>query len=67
MTVSPGGTISWTPATDSVYTEHVEYLVVNDDGRKDTLTFNMFVQFGLRAPPNAKPSPVKKSGAKRSR
>jgi hypothetical protein len=43
MTVSPGGSISWTPKTDSVYLEHVEFLVVNDSGRKDTLTFNIFV------------------------
>jgi hypothetical protein len=43
MTVSPGGTISWTPAVDSVYSEHVEYLVMNDLGKKDTLTFAIFV------------------------
>ncbi|MBN1309598.1 MAG: hypothetical protein JXA18_16885 [Chitinispirillaceae bacterium] len=43
MTVSPGGTISWTPETDSVYMEHVEYVVVNELGRQDTLTFNIYV------------------------
>ena len=43
MTVSAGGTISWTPKTDSVYMEHVEFLVSDDYGKKDTLTFNIFV------------------------
>jgi TolB-like protein len=43
MTVSDGGTVSWTPNTDSVYLEHAEFLVFNDSGRKDTLTFNIFV------------------------
>jgi hypothetical protein len=43
MTVSLGGTLSWTPATDSSYTGHVEILVANDRGRQDTLTFNIFV------------------------
>lgn len=43
MKVSPGGTVSWTPNTDSVYMEHAEFLVFNDIGRKDTLTFNIFV------------------------
>ena len=43
MTVSTGGTISWTPKTDSVYMDHVEFLVMDDIGNKDTLTFNIFV------------------------
>ena len=43
MTISPGGTISWTPKTDSVYMDHVEFLVADDFGNKDTLTFNIFV------------------------
>ena len=43
MTVSLGSTISWTPKTDSVYMDHVEYLVFDDIGNKDTLTFNIFV------------------------
>jgi regulation of enolase protein 1 (concanavalin A-like superfamily) len=43
MTVSQGGTISWTPKTDSVYMEHAEFLVADDFGRRDTLTFNIFV------------------------
>jgi hypothetical protein len=43
MTVSMGGTISWIPKTDSVYLDHVEFLVSDDYGRKDTLTFNIFV------------------------
>jgi hypothetical protein len=43
MTVSLGGTISWTPKTDSVYMDHVEFLVADDYGKKDTLTFNIFV------------------------
>ena len=43
MTVSQGGTISWMPKTDSVYMDHAEFLVADDYGRKDTLTFNIFV------------------------
>jgi hypothetical protein len=43
MTVSLGGTISWTPTTDSSYMDHVEFLVSDDVGKKDTLTFNIFV------------------------
>ena len=43
MTVSTGGTISWTPKTDSAYQEHVEYLIADDTGKKDTLTFNLIV------------------------
>jgi uncharacterized delta-60 repeat protein len=43
MTVSLGGTISWTPMTDSAYVDYIEYLVTDDFGRKDTLTFNLFV------------------------
>jgi hypothetical protein len=43
MTVSMGGTISWTPTTDSSYMDHVEFLVSDDMGKKDTLTFNIFV------------------------
>jgi hypothetical protein len=43
MSVSTGGTIFWTPKTDSVYMDHVEFLVADDYGNKDTLTFNIFV------------------------
>jgi hypothetical protein len=43
MTVSPGGTISWTPQTALVYMDHAEFLVADDYGKKDTLTFNIFV------------------------
>jgi hypothetical protein len=43
MAVSLGGTISWTPTTDSSYMDHVEFLVSDDFGKKDTLTFNIFV------------------------
>jgi hypothetical protein len=43
MTVSMGGTVSWTPKTDSVYMDHAEFQVSDDFGRKDTLTFNIFV------------------------
>jgi uncharacterized delta-60 repeat protein len=43
MTVSPGGAISWTPQTDSVYMDHVEFLVSDNANKKDTLTFNIFV------------------------
>jgi hypothetical protein len=43
MTVSLGGTINWTPTTDSVYMDHAEFLVSDDFGNKDTLTFNIFV------------------------
>jgi hypothetical protein len=43
MTVSKGGTIIWTPQTDSVYIEHVSFLVTKDTTVKDSLTFNIFV------------------------
>ena len=43
MKVSLGGTISWTPTTNSVYMDHAEFLVFDDIGNKDTLTFNIFV------------------------
>jgi hypothetical protein len=43
MTVSTGGTISWTPTTDSVYMDHVEFAVSNGSTINDTLTFNIFV------------------------
>jgi hypothetical protein len=43
MSVSAGGTISWTPITDSVFAFHVEYQVTSGSGTKDTLTFNLFV------------------------
>jgi hypothetical protein len=43
MTVSKGGTISWTPQTDSVYAEHVAYFITKDTTVKDSLTFNIFV------------------------
>jgi hypothetical protein len=43
MTVSAGGTISWTPTTDSVYMDHVEFAVSNGSTINDTLTFNIFV------------------------
>jgi hypothetical protein len=43
MTLSLGGTISWKPTTDSSYMDHVEFLVSDNKGKKDTLTFNIFV------------------------
>jgi hypothetical protein len=43
MNVSDGGTISWIPQTDSSYMENAEFLVTDDSGNKDTLTFNIFV------------------------
>jgi uncharacterized delta-60 repeat protein len=43
MKVSAGGTVFWTPKTDSIYMEHAEFLVTDANGRKDTLTFNIFV------------------------
>lgn len=43
MTVTKGGTISWTPRTDSVYTEHIVYSVTKGTAINDTLTFNIFV------------------------
>jgi hypothetical protein len=64
MTVSTGGTVSWTPTTDSVYMDHAEYLVVNDAGRKDTLTFNIFVNSDYHAPASIKPSRITKSPSK---
>jgi hypothetical protein len=55
MKVSLGGTISWIPKTDSVYMDHVEYLVFDDIGNKDTLTFNIFVN-SLFHPTGVKPA-----------
>jgi hypothetical protein len=43
MAVSPGGTISWTPTTDSAFLQHVQYAVVDGRGNADTLTFNIYV------------------------
>ncbi len=43
MTVSLGGAISWTPTTDSAYMDHAEFIVADDQGAKDTVTFNIFV------------------------
>jgi hypothetical protein len=52
MTVSPGGTISWTPSSgDSTYSVPVTYLIVKDNGQKDTGTFSVWV--------NSTGSPVK--------
>lgn len=42
-TVSLGGTISWVPQTDSVYTEHVMVEVKKAADKSDTLTLNLFV------------------------
>lgn len=61
MRVSAGGTVSWTPNTDSVYLDHAEFLVLNDMGRKDTLTFNIFVNYDYRTQNLAKPLQVSKS------
>jgi hypothetical protein len=41
--VSAGGTVSWTPQTDSSYLENAKFVVVDDQGRKDTLSLNIFV------------------------
>jgi hypothetical protein len=43
MSVSHGGTISWTPTTDSSYTEHDTIFVSNQAGKKDTLSLNIIV------------------------
>ncbi len=43
MTLSVDGTISWSPTTDSVYIEHVEYSRKNSAGQTDTLSFDIFV------------------------
>ncbi len=43
MTISKGGTISWIPGMDSSYTQYVRFYVVNDQGRGDSLNFNIFV------------------------
>jgi hypothetical protein len=61
MSVSLGGTISWTPKTDSVYMDHAEFLVFTDAGKKDTLTFNIFVNSDYHAPASIKPSRINKS------
>jgi hypothetical protein len=58
MTVSTGGTVSWTPKTDSVYMDHAEFLVIYDAGRKDTLSFNIFVNFDYHAPVLKKPARI---------
>lgn len=50
MTVSTGGTVSWTPKNDSVYMDHAEFLVLDDTGKKDTLTFNVFVNSACQQP-----------------
>ncbi len=54
MKVSIGGTITWTPTSDSVYMEHAEFLVFNDMGRKDTLTFNILVNYDYKTQIDAK-------------
>jgi len=64
MTVSAGGTVSWTPKTDSVYMDHVEFLVFNDTGKKDTLTFNIFINSDYHPPLAVKPSKVNKPESK---
>jgi hypothetical protein len=64
MTVSPGGTISWTPKTDSVYMDNVEFLVFNDIGKKDTLTFNIFVNSNYHPPISVKQSQLNKIPSK---
>jgi predicted Rdx family selenoprotein len=43
MTVSSGGTISWTPITDSSYKEHDTFFVANQTGKLDTLAMNIIV------------------------
>jgi hypothetical protein len=64
MTVSTGGTVSWTPKTDSVYMDHAEYLVINDVGKKDTLSFNIFVNSDYHAPVIKMPSQIVKTTSK---
>jgi hypothetical protein len=64
MTVSSGGTISWTPTTDSVYMDHAEFQVVNDAERIDTLTFNVFVNSNYHANSSIKPSIFNKVASK---
>jgi hypothetical protein len=43
MTVSSGGSISWTPATDSVYLAQVDYLVIDDYNNRDTSSVFIYV------------------------
>jgi hypothetical protein len=43
MTVSKGGTISWTPKTHGSYMDYVEICVTAENGRSDTLTFDIIV------------------------
>jgi hypothetical protein len=59
MTVSPGGTISWTSTSDSSYMDHVEFIVSDDFGNKDTLTFNIFVN--SKDHPNKTVDPISRS------
>jgi hypothetical protein len=58
MSVSPGGTISWRPATDLVYMEQVKYLIVNDSGGHDTLCFSIFVNSDHPPAGTVKPATV---------
>jgi hypothetical protein len=67
MAISKGGTISWTPTTDSVYTEHIAVFVTDGRSKKDTLSFNVNVN-SLAVPINNNPqitssgNPVKSTG-----
>jgi hypothetical protein len=45
MSISKGGSISWTPTFDSVYIQNVKYLISDDYGTRDTLTFNILVNY----------------------
>ena len=64
MTVSAGGTVSWTPKTDSVYMDHAEFIVMNDLGKKDTLTFNIFVNSDYHPLLAVKPTRINKRDSK---
>jgi hypothetical protein len=67
MAISNGGTISWTPTTDSVYTEHIAVFVTDGQSKKDTLSFNINVN-SLAVPINNHPqitysgNPAKSTG-----
>jgi hypothetical protein len=54
MRVSPGGTVSWTPATDSVHVEKVAYVMVDGTGRKDTVRYDLYVNPAVRIFPSVK-------------
>jgi uncharacterized delta-60 repeat protein len=65
MTVSPGGTLSWMPKTDSAFIDHVEIEVADETQKKDVLTFNIFVNCKGRPVKSVSPLPYSSKNNKR--